>query len=97
MSILTGKEKRDLRARGQRLEPCASIGRAGLSPGAVENIDQFLARNGLIKVRLPASKSDETGHQAESLAKLTNSQVIGQVGRSLLLYRHGVDPSENSV
>ena len=97
MSKLTGKEKRALRARGQRLEPCASIGRAGLSPGAVENIAQFLARDGLIKVRMPSSKSEESTEQAKSLANLTNSLVIGQVGRSLLLYRPGVEPADNSA
>jgi RNA-binding protein len=87
MNELSGKEKKALRARGQRLQACANIGKAGLTEGVIENLSMFLGREGLIKIKLPAVDPTERKRLSIAAAELTNSALVAAVGRSILLYR----------
>jgi RNA-binding protein len=82
---LTGKQKRMLRALGQRLRATVVIGKAGLTDSvAAELADQF-AHHELIKVKLPAGDIRKT--LAADAARTANATCVGLVGRTCLLYR----------
>jgi len=84
---LSGKERRALRAEGQLLEVGANIGKQGLSDTAVANVEQRLAKNHLVKVRLPKSTPAERKTMAADLAARIGGEVISAIGHNVLIYR----------
>lgn len=84
---LSGKQKRFLRALGQKLPVSIKIGKAGLGGPFVQQVRQLLDHKELVKVRLLQGDRDQREQSAVELADKTESQVAGLVGRSLLLYR----------
>lgn len=94
MITLSGKEKKALRAQGQTLATCANVGKGGLTPGVLENINGFLSRAPLIKIRLPAIEPSERKALATALAEQTNSALVAQIGHAVLLYRPTAEAPE---
>lgn len=92
---LTGKERRALRAEGQRMPVSAQIGKQGLSESAVSNVEQFLARRGLVKVRLPGDNRERKAI-AEELAERLVAEVVGGTGKVVLLWRKPNEASAKS-
>lgn len=87
MIELTGRQKRFLRGRGQRLPAAVILGKAGLSEALVRQIAEHLRRHELIKVRLPAGPPSERKAVAADLADGVGAACLGTVGRTTLLYR----------
>jgi len=87
LQTLTGKQKRQLRSQGQRLEVTLAVGQGGLSENLVEEISRHLDSRELIKVRLFDERGRARQAAAERIAERTNSICVGVVGRTLLLYR----------
>jgi len=87
MAELTGRQRRTLRGIGQELAPAAIIGKAGLTPSAVENIRRLFEAAELLKVRLPAEPPKARKETAGRLAEAVGAERVGLVGRSVLLYR----------
>ena len=82
---LTGKQKRTLRALGQRLRATVTVGKSGLTDEvAAELADQF-AHHELIKLKLPAG--DIRKVLAQQAAEAASATCVGLVGRTCLLYR----------
>ena len=93
--VLTGKQRRHLRALGHGLEPVAHVGKGGLSPALVEAIDVALRDHELIKVKLLESSDLDRHQAADQLAARTSSHVAQVLGYTILLYRP--DPEEPRI
>lgn len=87
LTELTSKQKKQLRAMGQTLDAQASVGKAGLTQPVVDGIMTLMKHHELIKVHIPAGSSHERQAMANDLAEKTDSQLVGLVGRMVLLYR----------
>jgi len=87
MGELTGRQRRVLRGIGQELPPAATIGKAGLTPSAIENIRRLFEAAELLKVRLPGESPKARKETAGRLAEAVGAELVGLVGRSALLYR----------
>ncbi|MEY4514505.1 MAG: hypothetical protein RLZZ450_6627 [Pseudomonadota bacterium] len=93
---LSGKQKRFLRAEAHALEPVVMVGKEGLTDTLVSAVQAALLRHELIKVRVHESSPVERAEVAEQLPELTKSELAGQVGRVLILYkRHPHEPRIN--
>jgi len=93
---LSGKQKRFLRAEAHALEPVVMVGKEGLTDTLVEAVQAALLAHELIKVRVHESSPVERAGVAEQLPSLTKSELAGQVGRVLILYkRHPHEPRIN--
>jgi len=86
MPDLTGKQRRFLRAAGQRLPPAVFIGKAGADDDVLSEIRRRLDRRELIKVRLPEGLDDRRAFAA-ALAEAVGARCAGVTGRSALFYR----------
>lgn len=84
---LTSAERRELIRRGHTISAQCHIGRAGLTPSAVAQLDQTMARRELMKVRIEADSGDEATLIAEELAAKIGATLVQRVGRVALLYR----------
>jgi len=93
---LSGKQKRFLRAEAHALEPVVMVGKEGLTDTLVGAVQAALLAHELIKVRVHESSPVERAAVAEQLPVLTKSELAGQVGRVLILYkRHPHEPRIN--
>jgi RNA-binding protein len=91
--VLTGKQRRHLRALGHDLRPIVQVGRGGIDDGLVAAIDQALADHELVKIKVGESASLDRHDAAADLAARTRSEVAQVLGYTVLLYRpHPDDP-----
>ena len=84
---LSSNQKKFLRAKGQRYEPLCSVGKAGLTPQVLENVQAQLQKRELIKVRLGESVGRQRTQDAEALAHAVGAELVAVVGRNVMLYR----------
>ena len=84
---LTGKQRRHLRALAHALDPVLHIGKAGVTPGVLEEIDRALETHELIKLKFSADSPLGPAEAAEPIQSGTRSQVAQIIGRMLVVYR----------
>ena len=89
--MLTSPEKRALKARAHALKPVVIVGQQGVTPGVLAAVGEALDVHELIKVRLPASEKPAQAARIQQLAQDLAAEVIGFIGRVLILYRKRPD------
>jgi len=87
---LTGAERGKLRSLAQTLDPKVFVGKAGVNAGIANLLAEAFRNADLVKVRFTAER-EEMDKQAQELAKLTESEVIGNVGRTATFFKLGAD------
>ena len=87
MVELTGKQRRHLRALGQRLAATVQVGHDGVTDGLVAQLDAQLEALELVKVRVSENAPEGRHDIAEALAQRTNAHLVQVLGRTALLYR----------
>ena len=87
--LLTPKQIKDLRAKGRALDPILRIGKNGITPPILEEIEMHLKKRNLIKVRFLQSclENNDRKELAEKIANVTRAQIIDQVGFLVVLYK----------
>lgn len=85
---LTGAERGKLRSLAQTLDPKVFVGKAGVNEGIAKLLNDAFRNADLVKVRFTAER-EVMETQAQELAKLTDSEVIGSVGRTATFFRLG--------
>ena len=85
--MISGKEKRNLRARGNRLRSTVLLGKAGLTPDTISFIGNAFSRTDLVKVKIQRSFPGERNSLAGALAQLEDTEVVQVLGNTILLYR----------
>ena len=84
--MLTNAEKRELKARAQRLEPMVKVGHAGVSDAFLRSLDTALTQHELVKIKFTDFK--EQKHElAPQIAEKTGSEIVAQVGNVAVYFR----------
>ena len=82
MAELTGKQRRHLRALGQRLAATLHVGVEGVSDAVVRQADAQLEAHELIKVRVGENAPEDRHDAAEALATRAHGSVpLGRTGK----------------
>lgn len=90
--MLTGKQKRYLRAIGSTLNPIVQIGKFGINENVLGSLEEALEARELVKIRILHNSPLEPEDVAQELAKIVGAELVQEIGRNLLLYR----PSEEN-
>lgn len=90
--MLTGKQKRQLRALGHSLKPVITVGKGEVSEALVAETGEALTSHELIKVRILESCLLDRHEVADLLVEKTGSELAQVLGRTLLLYREAKEP-----
>jgi RNA-binding protein len=91
--MLTGKQRRHLRALAHLLRPIVQVGKGGLDDGVIAAVDQALADHELVKVKIGEGADLDRHTAADQLAASTHSEVAQVLGNIAVLYRaHPDDP-----
>jgi RNA-binding protein len=93
---LTSAERKRLRGLAHPLHPLVSVGRSGLTGGALREIDRALSIHELVKVRLVAVR-EERQAMAEEIGEKLRCGVAGTIGQIAVLYRQHLDPEARRV
>jgi len=93
---LSSKQRKHLRGLAHGLEPVVHVGKGGLSPEVVRQVDRALAAHELLKVRLLAER-EERAAWVEALCEATGCSSAGAVGRIAILYRPHAEPEKRKI
>lgn len=85
--MLTGKQKRFLRAMGHSLNPVITIGKGEITEALVKETAEALEHHELIKVKILESCLLDRHEAADELAAACDADVAQVIGRTFLLYR----------
>ena len=69
------------------MQPVVRVGKAGLTPALIEETRRSLLAHELIKVHIEADDSGERKEIAEELARATDADLAGAIGKLAILYR----------
>ena len=90
--MLTGKQKRFLRALGHALKPVVHVGKGDVSEALIKETSEALASHELIKVKILESCLMDRHAVAEELGAGCKAEVAQVLGRTLLLYKAAKEP-----
>ena len=90
--MLTGKQKRHLRALGHKLKPLIQIGKKEIEEALIVETNAALDHHELIKVKLLESCLLGKQEASEMLAEACSAQVAQILGKTFLLYRAATTP-----
>lgn len=89
--MLTGKQKRHLRAMGNEMVPILQVGKGGIAEAVVIQTDEALEARELIKGRVLQNCLEDPKTVATELAEQTRSELVQVIGRNFLLFRPSKD------
>ncbi len=87
MLSLTPAERRDLRAKAQRLHPVVTVGQQGLTPSVLHEIDVNLLAHQLIKVRVFNPDRDAREAVFARICAELDAAPVQHIGKLLVVWR----------
>lgn len=85
--MLTGKQKRFLRAQAHHLNAIFQVGKDGVNTNQVKGILDALDAHELIKIKLLESCPDDVRTVALELSVQTKADVVQMIGHTIVLYK----------
>ena len=85
--ILTGKQKRYLRALGSKEKAIITIGKDNISDNLIESVLHAFNTHELVKVSLLKSCEITVHVAAIELSAASSSTIVQEIGHTILLYK----------
>ena len=96
MNNLSSSQRSYLRSQAHHLEPVVLIGKNGITDGTIESIDRVLEARELIKIKFREFKDDKLS-MSEKITDLTNAQIVGVIGHTVIIFRQNPDPDKRQI
>ena len=96
MNNLSSSQRSYLRSQAHHLEPVVLIGKHGITDGTIESMNRVLEARELIKIKFREFK-DEKLSLSEKITELTNSQVVGVIGHTVIIFRQNPDSDKRQI
>ena len=96
---LTSKQRAQLRAMANSIEPVVHIGKGDLGENLIRQADEALEARELIKCRVLETSEYTPREAAQTLSQRTRSEVVQVIGTKFVLYRqsHRKDKKDKIV
>lgn len=88
------RELRALKARAQLLKPMLKVGKDGLSPAFLKELDTMLTHHDLVKVKFDEFK-EQKKELGPKLAESVRAKIVMQVGHVVVVFRRKVGETES--
>ncbi len=85
--MLSGKQRSYLKALANPLKPVIQLGKDGITPAFIKQVDETIEKRELIKIHLLESCALSTGEAADIVAARTGSEFVQSIGRKFVIYR----------
>ena len=90
--MLSGKQKRYLRGLASCDKTIFQIGKDALSDNLIEQIDHAIEARELVIISVLKNSPVDIEETAFDLARLTDSELVQIIGRTIVLYRPSRNP-----
>lgn len=85
--MMTSKERAELKAQANRLQPILQVGKGGVTPAVVTAVQEAFQTRELLKVKALLETIPEPAKAlAEKIAAGTGAEVVQVIGGSMILY-----------
>ncbi|KYD11140.1 MAG: ribosome assembly RNA-binding protein YhbY [Caldibacillus debilis] len=85
--MLTGKQKRFLRAKAHHLQPIFQVGKGGVNDNLVAQVMDALEARELIKIHVLNNCPQPADSVASELAEKTGAELVQTIGKTIVLYK----------
>ena len=85
--MITKAQRQYLKGLANNLRPLVQVGKSGLTDNIVKSADEVLEAHELLKVSILNTCPVSTEEIALDLAGKTNSEIVSQLGRKIVLFR----------
>lgn len=85
--MLTGKQKRFLRAQAHHLDPIFQVGKGGVNDAMIKQLREVLEARELIKVRILDNCEEDKKDVGVALAEGTRAELVQIIGLTVVLYK----------
>ena len=89
--MLTGKQKRFLRALAVNEKALVQIGKDGLTDNIIESIKQLLKAKELVKISILKSCESNMNEILIDILALTSSELVQTIGKTIVVYKQSKD------
>ena len=88
--MITSKQRAYLRGLANSLPAIMQIGKGGITDNLVTTVSDALEARELIKLTVLENAMESPREVADALSEATKSDVVGVIGRKIILYRESV-------
>ena len=85
--MLTSKQRAYLRGLAANEPAIMQIGKGGIGENLIKTVSDALEARELIKLSVLENSGEAAREVAEELAEATDSEVVGVIGKKVILYR----------
>ena len=85
--MINSKQRATLRSMASQMQPIMQIGKGGIAENLVKTVSDALEARELIKLTVLDNCDYSPREMAEELAEATRAEVVGVIGRKVVLYR----------
>ena len=89
--MITSKERAYLRGLANGIPAIMQIGQGGIGENLIKTVSDALEARELIKLTVLENSMESPKDMANALAEATGADVVGVVGRKVILYRESVN------
>lgn len=89
--MITSKERAYLRGLANGIPAIMQIGKGGVGENLIKTVSDALEARELIKLTVLENSMESPKEVANALAEATSADVVGVVGRKIILYRESVN------
>jgi len=87
MLTLTIAHRRELKAQAHALNPVVMIGKSGLLPSVIEELNRGLSSHELIKIKVQIDDRIARNELFEEICQLLNAAPVQHIGKIFVIYR----------
>lgn len=85
--MLTSKQRAYLRGLANSIAPTTNIGKDGITPAALQSIEETFNTRELIKIKLLDNSGLSARETADIIAKELRAEPVQSIGSKIVLYR----------
>lgn len=89
--MLSGKQKRFLRAKAHHLKAVFQVGKSGVTDNMIEQLKDVLEKRELIKVNILQNCLEDKHVVADQIAIGTDAEIVQIIGNHIILYKESED------
>ena len=89
--MITSKQRAYLRGLANGIPTIMQVGKGGIGENLIKTVSDALEARELIKLSVLENSLETPREVADGLSEATGSDVVGVIGRKIILYRESVN------
>lgn len=89
--MITGRQRAQLKKYAHDIKPLMQVGKNGITPGVIEQIDALLEDHELVKITLLQNTQVTIDEAARELTEALNAEFVQAIGSKLTIFRQNED------